>query len=215
LVHRSVDSTSIRLNLEIATIYLYNQNDSGLIYSQNTLDLAQKQDDYIEVFNHVKGLAFEVTQLGSISLNRACYEQLESFSKTIKNDSLLAISLYGIASSEFSEGNNNKSLATIEKVISLLKDANLSPLQVIIIDNFRGRLYNALQQYEKLIILYIKALKSAEKHQLLDQQVLCLGGLSRIHLEQDNFDDAINFSLQALDITIAIKLLYTMVFTFE
>jgi len=205
LVESTADSTSIKLNLQIATIYLQNQNDSGLIYTEKALSLAQGQEDYIEVFNYVKELAFEAAKLGLLSFDKACYQQLKKFSATIKHDSLRAISLYGIANSELAAGDYNQALLTIEKVASLLKNAKLSPLQLIIIDAFKAGVYNVLQQYEKSITIYVKALKSAEQHQILDQQVICLNGLSQIHLEQNNFDKSIDYCLQALDVVKSIE----------
>lgn len=186
--------------LQLAQEQLGQNKDSVLWYTQQALELAQSPAAKRAAFGGTKQIAIIAgRQLGDLQLQQQSFEQLVAFSQVHQNDSLLAVSLYGIAAGEHSRGEHRAALKKLEQIQQLLAKANLSEQQEVTLLLLRAELHQALQEQEKAIHYYIEGLQRSEANNLLKEKATSLKGLTQLHQDLGNTQKALDYAQQALE----------------
>lgn len=190
--------------LQLAQEQLGQNRDSLLWYTQKALDAAQSPASQKVAFGGTKEIGMIAgQQLGDIELLLQTFEQLRTFSELYQNDSLLAISLYGIAAGERSIGKHRAAMKKVEQIHQLLEGFKLSEKQQINMMLLRAELHYALQEHEQAMQYYIEALQKSETNNILKEKASSLKGLTQLHQDLGNTQKALDYAQQTLEASVA------------
>ena len=190
----TTDTTKIKVLVNQAMEYSFQNNDSSTIFIQNALDLATDSLGQFFAFETIKTMNHQLLQMGNMPLALTHFEQLDQFVRQVGNDSLIAINNYGLAVLISEQGDFLKSLQLLNQTKELLQNYDISPRQDATIKILAASCYQYLEKMDSAIYNYVEALKIGQKEGLADKENTALTGLSAIYLKQNNYAKAIEYS---------------------
>jgi two-component sensor histidine kinase len=196
----SVDTTVIQSYLEQGQRYLQVQNDSVLWAMRQAINAVHSVRGQQIAYGGVKQLSIRAgQQFGNFQVQRQGFEQLRAFSQQLNNDSLLAVSSYGVAVVQHTLGEHLLAAKSLEEIDGLLAGNLLSVQQTATILLLKAEVYNALLQHDKAILYYTDVLRLSQEHQLYDKKASSLHGLAELHQIQGNKKEALRYAQEHLE----------------
>ncbi len=191
-----------------------NDREGALSMFSEALSIAEKVNDRKGICNYLTAIGTISKSMGDMEKSSECYRKAIQIAEQIKNNELITKTLLNYALLESTLGNNDNAIKHLTKALNTARKGKDETMIARLYASL-ANLYKYKGNHPLALEYYLSALSINEKTNNNNGTVANLINIAGVHIDQEEFDNAINTVQKALDISkkindsVSISICYT------